>query len=107
MRVNTMMASLNWRPRFRGMTHRRSRPSGHRLPEADYPLQDLTGEIIEAFIHVHHELGYGFLAPPIGKLSLSNFDAAASRSSSWFGITWSTAESRSVSMKQTSWSSDQ
>ena len=84
------------------MTHRRSRPPGHRLPEADYPLQDLTGEIIEAFIHVHHTLGYGFLESPYRKLSLSNFDAAASLSSSLFGMTWSTAESRSVSMKQTS-----
>jgi GxxExxY protein len=67
MRVNTMMASLSWQPRFRGMTHRRSRPPGHRLPEADYPLQDLTGEIIEAFIHVHHTLGYGFLESPYRK----------------------------------------
>jgi len=31
------------------------------LPEADYPLQDLTGQIIEAFFHVHHTFGYGFL----------------------------------------------
>jgi GxxExxY protein len=49
------------------MTHQRSRPPGHRLPEADYPLQDLTGRIIEAFIHVHHELGYGFLESPYRK----------------------------------------
>ena len=62
-----MMVSLIWRRRFRGMTHRRSRPPGHHLPEADYPLQDLTGEIIEAFIHVHHTLGYGFLESPYRK----------------------------------------
>jgi GxxExxY protein len=43
------------------MTPRRSRPPGRHLPEADYPLQDITGQIIEAFIHVHHEFGYGFL----------------------------------------------
>ena len=49
------------------MTHRKSRPPGHRRPEADYGLQDLTGEIIEAFIHVHHELGYGFLESPYRK----------------------------------------
>ena len=49
------------------MTHQRARPRGHRLPERDYPLQDLTGGIIEAFIHVHHQLGYGFLESPYRK----------------------------------------
>lgn len=29
--------------------------------DADYPLQDLTGRIIAAFLHVHHTHGYGFL----------------------------------------------
>ena len=43
------------------MPHHRSRPPSCRLPEADYPLQDLTGQIIEAFFHVHHTFGYGFL----------------------------------------------
>ena len=56
-----MMSSPSRRRRLPGVTHHRSRPPGHRLPEADYPLQDLTGQIIEAFIHVHHKLGYGFL----------------------------------------------
>ena len=43
------------------MSYNRSRPPGRRLPDADYPLQDLTGQIIEAFIQVHHAFGYGFL----------------------------------------------
>jgi len=46
---------------FVGVPHHRSRPPSRRLPEADYPLQDLTGQIIEAFFHVHHTFGYGFL----------------------------------------------
>jgi GxxExxY protein len=29
--------------------------------DADYPLQELTGRIIAAFLHVHHAHGYGFL----------------------------------------------
>jgi GxxExxY protein len=56
-----MMSSMGHLPRLPGMTHHRSRPPGHRLPDADYPLQDLTGQIIEAFLQVHHTFGYGFL----------------------------------------------
>ncbi len=32
-----------------------------RFPDAEYPLQDLTGRIIAAFLHVHSTHGYGFL----------------------------------------------
>ena len=42
------------------MPDQRSRPPGRRLREADYPLEDLTGQIIEAFFHVHRTFGYGF-----------------------------------------------
>ena len=30
-------------------------------PDADYPLQQLTGRILPAFHHVHYTLGFGFL----------------------------------------------
>jgi GxxExxY protein len=50
-----------WATQIVRVPHHRSRPPGRRLPEADYPLQHLTGQIIEAFIHVHHTFGYGFL----------------------------------------------
>jgi hypothetical protein len=45
------------------MTEHRERHHGrrHSLPESDYPLQDLTGRIIEGFIHLRYTLGYGFL----------------------------------------------
>jgi GxxExxY protein len=66
-RVDTMASSMGGLLRLRGMSHQISRPSGRRLPKADYPLQDLTGGIIEAFIHVHRELGYGFLESPYRK----------------------------------------
>src|SRR5262245_48054514 len=49
-----------WKTQIALVPHPRYRPT-RRLPEADYPLQRLTGQIIEAFFHVHHTFGYGFL----------------------------------------------
>jgi len=50
-----------WKTQIARVPNDRSRPRGRLFPEADYPLQGLTGQIIEAFIHVHRTFGYGFL----------------------------------------------
>ena len=62
-------ACIGWRvpstahANLRVVTPDSARGAGGRrtLPEADYPLQELTGRIIAAFYYVHRELGYGFL----------------------------------------------
>jgi len=59
--AKAMMSVPSGRRRLRACPNDRSRPRGRLFPEADYPLQGLTGQIIEAFIHVHLTFGYGFL----------------------------------------------
>jgi GxxExxY protein len=58
-----MTGRLSRRCTLPGVSHDRTRQTGGRrsLPDADYPLQDLTGRIIPAFHHVHYTLGYGLL----------------------------------------------